>query len=241
MRHRWDTVTFLHWPYDPADVQRLLPEGLTVEPYDGAAWVGLVPFAMTVRAPGLPPVPWASYFPETNVRTYVRGPGGTTGVWFFSLDASRLGAVAVARATLGLPYCWSRMRVGRRQTLIRYVSVRRLPHDRAHCEVEVETGDHITDPTGFDNYLTARFRLWTPRLRLVQAHHAPWPLQRATVRTLDPGLVTAAGLPPPETEQPTAHYSDGVDVSIGWPSRTDMRSTSTRNTGPDGPRSTAST
>ena len=48
MRQRWERLSFLHWPYDPAVVQGLLPEGLHIEPFDGAAWVGLVPFFMRV-------------------------------------------------------------------------------------------------------------------------------------------------------------------------------------------------
>jgi uncharacterized protein YqjF (DUF2071 family) len=70
MRQRWERLTFLHWPFDEAAVQALLPAGLTAETLDGAAWVSLVPFYMRVttgrRGAG---VPWASYFCETNVRT----------------------------------------------------------------------------------------------------------------------------------------------------------------------------
>ena len=109
MQHRWTNLTFLHWSYDVDAVQALLPRGLVVEPFDGRAWVGLVPFEMTVTLPERGPVPWVSRFPETNVRTYVRATDGTTGIWFLSLDASRLGAVVVARTTYRLPYFWSDM------------------------------------------------------------------------------------------------------------------------------------
>jgi uncharacterized protein len=97
-------------------VQARLPAGLEVETFDGAAWVGLVPFLMDgVRPPGVPPAPWASRFPETNVRTYARGPDGRDAIWFLSLDAARLGAVLAARAGYALPYFWSRMSVARGQ------------------------------------------------------------------------------------------------------------------------------
>lgn len=62
---------------------------------------------VTVGLPRFPSVPWFSRFPETNVRTYVRAADGTTGLWFFSLDAARLGAVIVARARYRIPYFWS--------------------------------------------------------------------------------------------------------------------------------------
>lgn len=219
MVHRWEHLTFLHWSYDPATVQALLPDGLTVEPYDGRAWVGLVPFHMTVRAPGLPALPWLSSFPETNVRTYVTGPDGVSGVWFFSLDASRLPAVLAGRA-LGIPYEWSRMRFGRRGDVVRYVSTRRWPDaPGARNVVEVEAGPPMTALGQRDHYLTARFRLWTVlagRPVRMRAHHPPWTLRHATVRALDPGLLAAAGLPTPEGD-PLVHFSDGVEVRIGAP------------------------
>src|SRR6478672_7239392 len=80
------------------------PAPRVVETFDGSAWVGLVPFEMQVRPPRVAPVPWLSNFPETNVRTYVRAPDGTTGVWFLSLDAARASAVVTARTTYRLPY-----------------------------------------------------------------------------------------------------------------------------------------
>ena len=222
MAHRWEQLTFLHWPYDPEVVQALLPDGLSVEPYDGRAWVGLVPFHMTVRAPGVPPLPWLSYFPETNVRTYVTGLDGVSGVWFFSLDASRLPAVIGGRA-LNLRYCWSRMRLGRRGAVVRYRCERRWPGGAARNDTEVVVGEPIPagELTELDHYLTARFRLWTVlggRPVRMQAYHEPWPLRRAAVRRLDDTLVRAAGLPAP-TGDPIVHFSDGVEVSIGLPRR----------------------
>ena len=223
MAHRWDDLTFLHWAYDPAVVQRLLPPGLTVEPYDGRAWVGLVPFHMTVRAPGTPALPWLSRFPETNVRTYVTGPDGVSGVWFFSLDASRLPAVLAGRG-LGLRYCWSRMRLGRRGDVVRYRCTRRWPGPRGvRSDVEVEAGAAFApgELGELDHFLTARFRLWTVvagRPVRLQAHHPPWALRRAAVRRLADGLVTATGLPAPPGE-PLAHFADGVAVRIGAPRR----------------------
>jgi hypothetical protein len=51
-----------------------------------------------LRARGALPVPGISAFLQLNVRTYVRGPDGLPGVWFFSIDASsRLAALGVRR------------------------------------------------------------------------------------------------------------------------------------------------
>jgi len=81
MHMKWLNLCFLHWPFDPAEVQVALPADLTVDTFDGQAWVGLVPFQMEVQLPGGVPIPREGQFPETNVRTYVRGPDGTPGVW----------------------------------------------------------------------------------------------------------------------------------------------------------------
>jgi len=112
MIQAWRHITFLHWRYPVEVVQRLLPAGLEVQTFDGDAWIGLLPFLMDdIRVPRTPALPWLSRFPETNVRTYVHGPDGGTGIFFFSLDATRLPAVIAARTSLGLPYCWSQMSV----------------------------------------------------------------------------------------------------------------------------------
>lgn len=224
MYHRWETLTFLHWPYDADVVQRRLPKSLTVETFDGQAWVGLVPFYMRVRAPGLPPVPQLSNFCETNVRTYARDELGQSGVWFFSLDASLLPAVAAARTGFRLPYKWSDMQLRQQGNVVRYTARRRWPGSAVSSRVEIEAGDAFeqNELTSRDHFLTARWTLFSvagsaPRWRTyARAEHEPWPLRRATVHELDDELVAAAALQQPQGS-PLTHYSPGVDVRIGRP------------------------
>jgi uncharacterized protein YqjF (DUF2071 family) len=220
----WDELTFLHWPYSAAEVQALLPPQLEVETCDGSAWVGLVPFFLRVGVPRSRPVPWVSQFAETNVRTYVRTRDGESGIWFFSLDAARLGAVLVARATYQLPYFWSRMRLERTATSIRYECQRRWPGPPGpRSSVRIEVGDSYAPEalTELDHFLTARWALFSaPRsgLHRARAFHAPWPLHRAEVASLQDELVRAAGLSTPN-HKPLVHYSPSVEVRIGWPHR----------------------
>jgi uncharacterized protein YqjF (DUF2071 family) len=232
MRMRWSELTFLHWPYEPDRVQRLLPSGLTAETFDGSAWVGLVPFRMTVRASRGPAVPWVSFFPETNVRTYVRAPDGATGIWFFSLDAAQPGAVLAARAWLGLPYEWARMVVrvdggGGDGSVVRYRCARHdrpgrragHPRPRPTSTADVRIGPPIdrADVSDLEEFLTARFRLYSVvrgSLLSMPAEHGPWPLYRAGTLGLRDRLVEAAGLPPPAGD-PLVLYSPGVDVRVG--------------------------
>jgi uncharacterized protein len=224
MGNRWETLTFLHWAYEPAVVQRLLPPDLTVETRDGLAWVGLVPFRMHVSLPGRASLPWVGRFWETNVRTYVRDGSGGTGVWFFSLDASRLGVVAVGRALYRVPYCWSRMRVHVDGTRVTYECRRRLPGPRGTAShVVVDVGDPYGpgELTELEHWLTARWVVFGAGRRVRRcavAWHEPWPLRRAELVRCDDGLVAAAGLPQPEGP-PLVHVADRVDVRIGRPSR----------------------
>lgn len=222
MRMRWERLAFLHWAFDPADVQRLLPGSLRVETFGGAAWVGLVPFFMRVATPSGHGVPWASQFCETNVRTYARDRDGRPGIWFLSLDAARLGAVAVARGSYRLPYFWSRMRLAIRGEEVAYACRRRWPGPRGTVSrVRVRIGDRYdaAELTDQDHFLTARWVLFSvrgDRQRFSRACHQPWPLYRAQARAVDDGLLAAAGLPPPR-EEPVTHYSPGVDVAVGRP------------------------
>jgi uncharacterized protein len=245
MRQRWERLTFLHWAFDPDAVQRLLPAGLTAETWDDAAWVGLVPFYMRVSFPNGRLVPWASNFCETNVRTYVRDDAGRSGIWFFSLDAARLGAVVVARATpYRLPYFWASMRLSQRGDELAYLTQRHWPDagspggppgstpvpSRAprigrgpSSRVRVAVGEPIPadQVTAFEHFLTARWLLFSVtrgRCGVARACHTRWPLHRATARLVDDRLITAAGLPAPEGA-PRVHYSPGVDVAIGRPEK----------------------
>jgi uncharacterized protein YqjF (DUF2071 family) len=220
MYHQWNWITFLHWRYQPAMVQRLLPPDLTVETTDGVAWVGLTPFLMEgVRSPGLPAVPWLSRFGEINVRTYVRDRHNRSGIWFFSLDAARLPAVLAARVGYWLPYFWSDVSVRVTGGQLGYRCRRRRPGRGARCDAEVAMGLPLTEAERDEAalFLTVRYRLFTMvagRLAVAEAEHPSWPLCRAKVLGLDQNLLQRAGLPAP-TGDPLAHASPGVPVRIG--------------------------
>ncbi len=224
MVHRWEQLTFLHWRFEPAAVQALLPPSLRVETFDGSAWVGLVPFLMRVGVPWRGSARYFSRFCETNVRTYVLDGAGRPGIWFFSLDAADLAAVVTARVTYRLPYYWSAMTLDATDGHIGYTTRRRWPGPKGvHSRVAVDIGPAYEpgELTERDHFLTARWRLYSAvrtRHRSARAAHSPWPLYRATAVEVDDELVRAAGLPPPDGE-PLVHYSPGVTVRLGQTER----------------------
>lgn len=217
MFQRWRSLTFLHWPYEPAAIRRLLPSQIELDTFDGAAWIGLTPFLLTgLRPPLFPALPWIGSFPETNVRTYARGPDGERGIWFFTLEAARLAAVIGARSLYRLPYRWARMRVRRKRTQVAYGSVRRWPFGSGRTQIAVAHGDPIC-PGDLDNFLTARYRLYTTvgkRLAFAQIDHKPWPLHSARLVRLEQDLIENSGVPRP-MGAPLLHYSPDLTVRIG--------------------------
>jgi hypothetical protein len=229
----WHDLASVHWRYDPAVVQALLPDGFTVDTFDGAAWVGLIPFHMRrIRVPHTPALGPLSTFPETNVRTYLRDPEGRPGVWFCSLDITRLLPALVARVSYRLPYCWAKMSIERDRDLITYTSRRRWPRPSAAGVAESQTvirvGQQVrpADVDELQVFLTARWALGTTfgrRLMWAQVDHEPWPVHRAELVSYDETMLTAAGLPAP-TGDPVVLWSPGVDVRIGRPTRVRVRS-----------------
>ncbi len=216
----WNRLTFLHWRYPPEAIRCLLPTNIELDTFDGAAWIGLTPFVVTgLRPPGLPALPWISHFPEMNVRTYVQGPDGERGIWFFSLEADRLAAVLGARLFYGLPYRWAQMRIRYDVRKIEYISRRHVGPGQAH--IAIGAGSSI-QTNELERFLTARFRLYTNllgRTAFADVEHAPWPLQSAAVLKLEENIIEHSGLPPP-TGRPLAHFSPGVYVRIGRPAWT---------------------
>lgn len=225
MFQRWMDLTYAHWPVDADEVQRLLPAGLTADTHEGAGWVGLVAFRMEKIRPRFgPPIPYLGTFPETNVRTYVIGPDGRPGVWFHSLDITRLFPVLVAQTTYRLPYMWAAMDIAHHCGTVTYTARRRWPGPRgAASRLTVRPGGRIppADVSSLERFLTSRWGLWTElggRLAYAPVEHPAWPLHEAHLVDLDDQFVAAAGYVQPD-HAPVVHYSPGVPVRIGLPRR----------------------
>jgi len=210
MYQSWNHISFLHWRYCAASLQDRLPAGLVVDTDGESGWISITPFLLeNLRTSWLPPLPWISRFPETNLRTYVRGPAGP-GIWFFSLDAARLPAVFAARATFGLPYYWAQMRVRVDHRNVNYQSIRGR---QAAAAIQVQIGESCRSDAQSE-FLTARYRLYATymdRLISVAVRHQPWPLCHARVLQLEQTLTSAAGLQV-QAQPDLIHYSAGVDV-----------------------------
>ncbi|WP_052436283.1 DUF2071 domain-containing protein [Georgenia sp. SUBG003] len=211
---RWEDLTFLHWPLPAATVQDRLPPGLAVDTFDGQAWVGVTPFRMHARPSLGPAVPHLSTFTEINLRTYVRGPDGSDGIWFFSLECPRLPVVLALRAA-GVPYVWADAGMRADPGHVHYRSRRR---SGVAMHAGVRPGEPV-EPDALTDFLTGRWSAYVRRLgRLwrIDVEHEPWPLLTARAGAAVGQLVAAAGLPP-LTGEPLVHFSPGVRARIAAP------------------------
>ena len=222
----------MHWRFPAAEVAKLLPPELTLDTWEGDAWIGLVPFHMTgIRPWWFPPIPGVSAFAETNVRTYVHHRGGEPGVWFFSLDAARSLPVRVARWKWHLPYYRAEMSVSRQGSQIVYQSRRLWPGTSgAASRIEIDAGKligaqetHRAKPAGqavpgtLEHFLVERYVLYARtaggRLLSGRVHHSPYALRETRVRHCQESLMAAAGFVP---QIPPEHalFSEGVRVEV---------------------------
>ncbi|HVJ84029.1 MAG TPA: DUF2071 domain-containing protein [Caulifigura sp.] len=222
MYQTWRELLFLHWRFPAEVLQAVLPPGLTLDTFDGAGWLGVVPFFMrNVRPKWCPPVPGISNFLELNLRTYAFDEKGRPGVWFLSLDANRKLAVWAARKFFGLPYRNAIMHAdwNRRTGHVRYTCQRHGTPARLTCRYEYEPAAPAATavPGTLEFFLIERYFLFaqTPAgLQIGQVHHTPYEISPANLLHWDEHLIELGKLPLPERRPDHALISRGVTVEI---------------------------
>lgn len=219
MHQRWENLLFLHWRWDPAEIQRTLPQGLYVDTFQGDAWLAIVPFYMRgIRWRYTPSVPGISSFLELNVRTYVHDAQGRPGVWFYSLDCNQPLAVWTARTFFYLPYQHARMHATRGADGWIDYHCQRSGHAqdaRYRYHIAAESTAAQTDAVEF--FLAERYLLFSkaPRaLRCGQVHHTPYPLASTKVEAWSIAPLLQAGFADPRRAPDHIIGSPGVNVRV---------------------------
>jgi hypothetical protein len=219
MAQTWEDLLFAHWAVPVDAIRAHVPQPLSVDTVDGAAWIGITPFRVTgLRLRATPPPPFLSSFLELNARTYVT-LAGKPGIWFFSLDASSRLAVEAARRWYRLPYFHARMAAERSGGAIEYRSDRRSARERpaSFRATYAPVGEPFTAVAGsLEHFLTERYCLYTldrTRPQRAEIHHPPWPLRRAEA-TIETNTMPPSGIP--VDGEPLLHFAARQDVLI-WP------------------------
>ena len=222
MQQTWENLLFLHWPIDPALLRPLIPEPLQIDTFEGRAWIGITPFALTnLHLNQLPAIPGLSSFDEINVRTYVHHREHP-GIWFFSLDASKLIPTLAARLFFMLPYFKAQMAFGQTGGKYQFASLRTSPPE-ASFEVKWRVGMRLRDPDvdSLAFFLAERycyFAVDEGAVYRTRIYHHPWILEEAFVEDYSSKMLASLGLPDP-TIAPLAHFSRSMQVDIWQPAR----------------------
>lgn len=164
----WQDLLFAHWRVPEEHLRRVVPPQLPVDTFEGAGWIGVVPFMIRgARLPLTPPMPWLSQFPELNVRTYVT-VNGRPGVYFLSLDAASALAVFAARRTYRLPYFRAAMSTVRQGGEVVYSSERHSGGGEAagfRARYRPHGPAFTAEPSSLEFFLTERYCLCARRMR----------------------------------------------------------------------------
>lgn len=220
MAQTWRELLFAHWPVPLEALRRVVPGVLPIDTYDGQAWLGIVPFWLSVIRPrGVPPVPGFSSFLELNVRTYVT-LGGKPGVYFFSLDAGNPAAVVGAR-TMKLPYYYAWMSKERRGDEVTFRSQRVAPGPasaRFRARYRPLGPADEPQPGTLVHFLTERYCLYAVGRRgdvsRIDILHPPWPLRQAEGEIELNTMTAPIGLRLPDA-RPLFHYAERQDM-VNW-------------------------
>lgn len=237
MTQTWNDLAFFHYAIEPAVLRALVPQDLTLDLWQGAAWLSIIPFWMShVRPPGIPSMPGLSTFPELNVRTYVTYED-KPGIYFFSLDAGNLSAVWGARLFYRLPYWHAAMKVDRQRKALTNARTghaepspigyhsRRIHGPRAsdgpaelRCSYRPLGDVDMAHRRTLDEFLVERYCLYavTPKhLYRGEVHHLPYEIQRCEYTIEKNTMAEPLGLRLPPSPE-LAHYSSRLKVLI-WP------------------------
>lgn len=220
MHQRWDNLLFLHWPIDPIALRGFIPASLDIDLFEGQAWIGITPFALNdLRIRGMPAIPGLSSFNELNVRTYVLY-NGTPGIWFFSLDASKLVAAVAARLFFMLPYFRSDIQFQHDEQPFSF-QLRRTLAPAAQFQARWHTGIRLRAPDteSLAFFLVERYCYFAAdagRIYQTRIYHAPWILDEAFLEACSSTLISVLGLHEPATE-PMVHFARQQNVDIWAP------------------------
>jgi len=237
----WNDLLFAHFAIDRRILRGLVPEALTLDLYDGVAWLTIAPFCVShLRPSGVPSLPGLSFFPQLILRTYVTFED-KPGLFYFSVDAANLSAVWLARVFFRMQYWHSAMHVSGATI---QAQRDKAPHDKAPHDKEraihfrssrlhgpaanqgPASFEVVYAPEGeperarrrtLDEFLTERYCIYSWNRRKyyrTEIHHQPWPLQPAAVEIRANTIADPIGVALPATPD-VCHFSRSLKM-LAW-------------------------
>lgn len=207
---RWDNTYFVSVSVRPESVAELLPAGLSVDCFEGEAYLSVVGFEMRGIRPRGTPRWLGRSFVEINLRTYVMDSEGRRGIYFFSLDADDVLSVAFARRLTYLPYRTTEASLTRSGQEVRSKNV---VGGEQTFSLAARVHERIHTPCAKDRFLCERYRFYTEHrgeLFVGVVEHEPWQLRRVEAVVEEPFIFDVGSVDVPDEFHVV--FSDGVAV-----------------------------
>ena len=224
LSQNWHNLFFLHWPISESALRLTLPSDLKVDLFEGRAWISVVAFKLAnLKIFPFRQVAWNDFL-EVNLRTYVIGPDGQKGVWFYSLDSSDLLATWGARLLFGLPYYKSDISMFQETT--RYVWESRRKTFGGSVSASISAQTTFSDVSGCKNslsdFLLERYCFWSKRKFSYSSFpsfvkHRPYDPVGLQDARYSGDLFCAQGLEEPSCPPVLSHYCRGFEVVASPP------------------------
>lgn len=179
----WNKALFFHWAIEKEILEKLIPQGVELDTYNGKAWISLVAFTMEkIRPRLLPSFPPISTFHEINLRTYVT-KDNKPGVYFLNIEAQKWLSGYLSRKISGLPYQKSKISHNLKNNKL----IANFETKGFNLEVDYQIGNLISNKTDLDIFLTERYCLYlelNDELIRYEIHHLPWEVKELTYNKL---------------------------------------------------------
>ena len=224
MHQTWSRLLFLHWEWDPREIQEKLPPGLFVDTHNGRAYVGIIPFFVSDTKPFVPFIPAPGDFLEVNVRTYVYDELGRPGVWFFSLDCTSAFAANAAKFFYSLPYHTAAIEAEINGDFVEYRARRNADAQNRLSEFHYkpEPEQIATPPGSLSFFLIERYLLfaWSEKsqsLTSARVYHQPYQAQKVLVGKWGSHFLDLNGFKPSLKDPVHTAFAQPVRVKIYGP------------------------
>lgn len=220
MKQTWQDILFAHYPVNRESLEKLVPECLPLDTFDGKSWVTIVPYlTSTMQIRGLPPLPGMNHFAGFNVRTYVT-VNGKPGVYFFNLIAENFLAAYGAKIAFKLPYVYRKIRMQKTNETIIFESGKKADDDtQLLCRYKSISSPKPVEQGSLEEFLVERYCLYTTdtkgNLFRGDILHQPWKLERAQAFIERNSLHSSMHIEP-LSEEPIFHYAKKAVVRF-WP------------------------
>lgn len=178
----WRHNVFQHWVIDPHKIRPLLPKGLTLDTYEGNAWLSVVLLEVTKAHPRwLPPLPMIFNCLQINIRTYVLDERGKPGVYFLRIGTDNSWAKWGMKLFYQLPT--ERARISLKQDLGGWsYHIMNEVHktDEWQLHAKYQPCHHIfqAEMETLEYWLTERYCMYNANSMVAEIHHQPWRLQQ---------------------------------------------------------------